>query len=74
MPVIVPLTSDRNLTPSSTAPGSETDGFAGVAVPGHTLHGQLGPAAVVNDHVTSAARALPDTSFTPAAPPFTVAV
>ena len=48
-----PLTSERNLTPSSTAPVSDALGSPGVAVLGQIVHGQPSRpplAAVVNGH------------------------
>ena len=59
-----PLTSDVNFTPSSTALGSATDGLAGVAVASQPPQGHTGPAAVVNDHDTLPAKALPARSLT----------
>src|SRR6478672_2149051 len=62
-----PATSDRNFVPSSTeavSPSSTGDGTAEV---GQIVHGHVGgggaEAAVVNDHVTFAASALPATSL-----------
>ena len=68
-----------NLTPSSTAFGSESCGVVGVVDALQALHGQLGgggAAAVVKLHATLAARALPATSLTrgSVAPPRSVAV
>src|SRR5881275_105032 len=74
MPLTDPLMSDLNLTPSSKGPGSLTDALPGVVVDCQLEHGQFEPVPVVNVHVTSAATALPATSFAPAAPPFMVAV
>ena len=64
MPVTWPATSDRNLTPSSTAPVSASV-RVGVAPALQIEHGQTGPAAVVNDQVAGAAIVLPAVSFTP---------
>ena len=71
-----PLTSERNLTPSSTALGSATDGFPGTLELLQPPHGQAGPAAMVKDQTRLAARALPAASLTwgSLAPPLTVAV
>jgi hypothetical protein len=74
-----PSLSERNFSPSSTALASLSSGLDGVALLAHTLHGQVGggaAVAVVKVHVTSAARALPATSFTRGSvlPPLTRAV
>src|SRR6185369_11785444 len=47
MAVTVPAAEVRNLTPSSTASVSLSDGRAGVAVVGQRLHGQLTAASAV---------------------------
>jgi hypothetical protein len=74
-PVIDPLTSDLNLTPSSSGPGSLTDALPGVADDGQLEHGQFEPVPVVNVHVTSAATsALPEMSFRARGTAFMVAV
>ena len=50
MPVIVPLVSELNFTPSST--GLPSDAISDGVVDGfQMLHGQIGPAPVVNDQV-----------------------
>ncbi len=59
MPLIVPATSERNLTPSSTAFGSFSDATAGVAPASQIVHGQAGPVLVVKDQVRSAPSELP---------------
>ena len=72
-----PLTSVRNLTPSSIGRASANDGVPGVAVTGKALHGQPDVLAlVVNDHNTVEASALPARSLTRGSvlPPRTVAV
>ena len=72
-----PLTFARNFTPSSTAEVSESVTFVGVAIAGQMVQGQVvppKPEAVVNVHMTLAASAVPEVSFTPVVPPFTVAV
>src|SRR6476661_3012247 len=72
--------SDLNLVPSSTEVGSLSSTGVGTADAGHIEHGHVGggggDAAVVNDHVTLAASALPATSFTRGSvvPPLTFAV
>src|SRR3954453_20061122 len=74
MPVMKPSKSVRNFTPNSSAWESLTEAVAGVADGAQMLQGQFGGAAVVNDQVTSAARALPELSLAPVAPPLTLAV
>jgi hypothetical protein len=76
MPVIKPSKFDLNLTPNSTGPGSDAEGFVGIVELPQPLHGQAGPAVVVKDQVKSAASALPDRSLIlgSALPPFKVAV
>jgi hypothetical protein len=71
-----PFTSERNLTPSSTASESLAFGVVGVVVSFHKLHGHVGGGTVEKDQVKLAAKALPTTSFTrgSAPPPLTVAV
>ncbi len=71
-----PLTSDLNLTPSSTAFGSATEGLAGVADGPQTPHGHSATAAVVKDQVRLAGSGLPAASLTVGvpAPPRNVAV
>ena len=73
---MLPATSARNLTPSSTALVSASV-RSGVAVAGQMVHGQVEPPpppAVVKLQMTSVASGVPAVSFTPVAPPFTVAV
>ena len=67
-----PSWSVRNLTPSSTAPESFSDGLAGTAVGAKALHGQSGGAPVVKLQVTLAASGFPARSRGPLAPPSTV--
>jgi hypothetical protein len=43
--VICPATSERNLTPTSTALGSESEGLPGVADASKMEHGQVAAAA-----------------------------
>jgi hypothetical protein len=76
-----PLTSERNFTPSSTALLSAADATAGVVVEAQIVHGHPGGggggvAAVVKDHETFDAKALPARSLTRGSvvPPRTVAV
>ena len=64
MPEIWPATSERILTPSSTAPVSASV-RDGVAPALQTEHGHAGPAAVVNDQLTGATIVFPAVSFTP---------
>src|SRR3954469_24052700 len=68
-----PALSLRTFTPSSSAAASFPFG-PGVVEVVHRMHGQTSEAPVGNDHVRSAASALPATSLMPVAPPFTVAV
>ena len=49
--MIKPFRSTLNLTPSSTAFGSLTEGLVGVAELFQAVHGQDGAAAVVNVQV-----------------------
>jgi hypothetical protein len=65
-PVTVPATTERNFTPSSTAPVSSADNTSGVA-PADQIENGPEPvdSAVVNDHVTGATNAFPATSKTP---------
>ena len=72
----IPSTSTRSLTPSSTGDASGCVGFAGVAVLGNALHGQLTEPPVVNNHVCVDAKATLERSLTRGSvvPPFNVAV
>src|SRR4051812_27721507 len=76
MPVIDPLISDENLTPSSVALASLLAGLAGADEALQVLHGQPKPALVVNAHTLLAPSALPARSLTRGSvtPPTTVAV
>jgi hypothetical protein len=75
---MAPVTSDRNLTPNSTALESPLSTCVGTVVALQTLHGQLpgggGAAAVVNDQVKLLVIAFPARSFTPVLPPVITAV
>src|SRR6185295_5465623 len=68
-----PPASALNLTPNSSALPSLPFG-PGVVVSVQILHGHVGAVPVVKAQVTSAARGFPARSFTPLAPPLTVAV
>jgi hypothetical protein len=46
-----PFRSTVNFTPSSTAFGSDTDGFVGVVDVLQIVHGHVGGATVVNDQL-----------------------
>src|SRR4051794_12581724 len=76
MAVMKPATSARNFTPNSTAFESSAAAIAGTVVAFHKLQGHTGgrALAVGKDQLKVVARALPATSFTPLAPPTTVAV
>src|SRR5688572_22409263 len=68
-PVTNPLTSARNLVPSSTASGSLSSRIGGTVAGVQIEHGHVGPgggglADVVNDHEALAASAFPAVSFT----------
>src|SRR5437868_14255586 len=75
---MVPVTSDRNFTPSSTALESPLSTCDGIVVAPQMLHGQDPgggcAAAVVNDQVKFAVIAFPARSFTPPLPPVISAV
>ncbi len=73
-----PSRSELNFTPSSTEFGSLTEGLPGRVVLDHAPQGAAvhGWVAVVNDHVKSAASALPAKSLIRGSvvPPLTVTV
>ena len=75
---MVPVTSDRNLSPSSTAWASPLSNCAGTDVALQMLHGQGpgggGAVAVVNDQMELPVMALPAKSLTPLLPPVITAV
>src|SRR6266850_3674582 len=76
MPVTKPFSSERNFTPTSTAPVSPESTIAGELARLKTEQGQLpgGAGCVVKYHNTPELKEFPDVSFTPVAPPVTMTV